>query len=91
MADIQWLDGGITAVPGILAAGVTAGIKPSGKKDLASAILVARAGGGGVHENRKGRAVLFSRDHVKGVRPGIVASPEAPTSAASRGSGTRVR
>ena len=33
--DIEWLDGGITAVPGILAGGVTAGIKPSGKKDLA--------------------------------------------------------
>src|SRR4030095_10874684 len=35
MSDIQWLEGGITAVPGILAAGITAGIKPSGKKDLA--------------------------------------------------------
>jgi len=32
---MQWIDGGITAVPGILAAGVIAGIKPSGKKDLA--------------------------------------------------------
>ena len=35
MTDMQWIDGGITAVPGILAAGITAGIKPSGKKDLA--------------------------------------------------------
>ena len=35
MADFQWLEGGITAVPGILASGVAAGIKPSGKKDLA--------------------------------------------------------
>jgi len=34
-AELQWLDGGITAVPGILAGGVVAGIKPSGKKDLA--------------------------------------------------------
>ena len=31
----EWLEGGITAVPGILAGGVVAGIKPSGKKDLA--------------------------------------------------------
>ena len=35
MADFQWLEGGITAVPGILASGIAAGIKPSGKKDLA--------------------------------------------------------
>ena len=33
--DVQWLAGGVTAVPGILAGGVAAGIKPSGKKDLA--------------------------------------------------------
>ena len=33
--EARWLDGGITAVPGILAGGVVAGIKPSGKKDLA--------------------------------------------------------
>jgi len=33
--EVQWLDGGVTAVPGILAGGVAAGIKPSGKKDLA--------------------------------------------------------
>ena len=35
MQDLQWLEGGITAVPGILASGLAAGIKPSGKKDLA--------------------------------------------------------
>ena len=33
--DIEWLDGGVTAVPGVLASGIAAGIKPSGKKDLA--------------------------------------------------------
>src|SRR4030095_5504242 len=35
LPEIEWLEGGITAVPGFLAGGVTAGIKPSGKKDLA--------------------------------------------------------
>ena len=34
-AEVEWLEGGVTAVPGILAGGVAAGIKPSGKKDLA--------------------------------------------------------
>ena len=32
MADLEWLEGGVTAVPGILAGGIAAGIKPSGKK-----------------------------------------------------------
>src|SRR5262249_37869102 len=32
--ELQWLDGGITAVPGILAGGVVAGVKPRGKKEL---------------------------------------------------------
>ena len=35
MGEMEWLEGGITAVPGILAGGVIAGIKASGKKDLA--------------------------------------------------------
>jgi N-acetyl-gamma-glutamyl-phosphate reductase len=35
LPEIEWLEGGITAVPGFLAGGVIAGIKPSGKKDLA--------------------------------------------------------
>ena len=36
MADMQWLDGGITAVPGILASGLAAGIKPSLQNSLIS-------------------------------------------------------
>ena len=34
-ADHEWIDGGITAVPGILAAGLHAGIKPAPARDLA--------------------------------------------------------
>ena len=68
MADIQWLDGGITAVPGILAAGVTAGIKPSGKKDLALIYSSSPARAAAVFTTNqvKGAPVLVSRDHVKG-------------------------
>jgi len=68
MADIQWLEGGITAVPGILAAGVTAGIKPSGKKDLALIYSSSPARAAAVFTTNqvKGAPVLVSRDHVKG-------------------------
>ena len=68
MADIQWLDGGITAVPGILAAGITAGIKPSGKKDLALIYSSSPARAAAVFTTNqvKGAPVLVSRDHVKG-------------------------
>ncbi len=68
MADIQWLEGGITAVPGILAAGVTAGIKPSGKKDIALIYSSSPARAAAVFTTNqiKGAPVLVSRDHVKG-------------------------
>ena len=96
-ADHEWLDGGITAVPGILAAGLRAGIKPSGKKDLALDLLARRP---------RARPRVFTTNQVKGA-PVLVshgararaASPRpswppaaAPTSApASRGSRTRAR
>ena len=66
--DIEWLDGGITAVPGILAGGVTAGIKPSGKKDLALiySSTPARVAAVFTSNQVKGAPVLVSREHVRG-------------------------
>src|SRR5437879_12060727 len=66
--DIEWLDGGITAVPGILAGGVTAGIKPSGKKDLALiySSTPARVAAVFTSNQVKGAPVLVSREHVLG-------------------------
>jgi glutamate N-acetyltransferase / amino-acid N-acetyltransferase len=68
MPEFQWLEGGITAVPGILAAGITAGIKPSGKKDLALIYSSSPARAAAVFTTNqvKGAPVLVSRDHVKG-------------------------
>jgi glutamate N-acetyltransferase / amino-acid N-acetyltransferase len=68
MPDFQWLEGGITAVPGILAAGITAGIKPSGKKDLALIYSSSPARAAAVFTTNqvKGAPVLVSQEHVKG-------------------------
>src|SRR5499433_2684549 len=77
MADVQWIEGGITAVPGILAAGVTAGVKPSGKKDLAliHSSTPARAAAVFTSNQVKGAPVLVSMDHVRGgVAQAILAS-----------------
>src|SRR5215468_5342688 len=67
MPEIQWLDGGITAVPGILASGVAAGIKPSGKKDLALiySSSPARAAAVFTRNQIKGAPVLVSQEHVR--------------------------
>jgi glutamate N-acetyltransferase/amino-acid N-acetyltransferase len=67
MADIQWLEGGITTVPGILASGVAAGIKPSGKKDLALIYSSAPARAAAVFTQNqvKGAPVLVSQEHVR--------------------------
>jgi glutamate N-acetyltransferase / amino-acid N-acetyltransferase len=67
-AELQWLDGGITAVPGILAGGVVAGIKPSGKKDLALiySSTPARAAAVFTSNQVKGAPVLVSSEHVRG-------------------------
>jgi glutamate N-acetyltransferase/amino-acid N-acetyltransferase len=66
MQELQWLDGGITAVPGILASGVAAGIKPSGKKDLAL-----------IYSSSPARsAAVFTRNQVKGA-PVIVSQEHA--------------
>jgi glutamate N-acetyltransferase/amino-acid N-acetyltransferase len=77
MADLQWLEGGITAVPGILASGVAAGIKPSGKRDLALiySSAPARAAALFTRNQVKGAPVLVSREHVRdGRAQAIVAS-----------------
>jgi len=66
--ELQWLDGGITAVPGILAGGVVAGIKPSGKKDLALiySSTPARAAAVFTSNQVKGAPVLVSSEYVRG-------------------------
>src|SRR5204863_9001249 len=74
---LQWLDGGITAVPGILAGGVVAGLKPSGTKDLALiySSTPARAAAVFTSNQVKGAPVLVSMDHVRsGVAQAILAS-----------------
>lgn len=77
MAELEWLDGGVTAVPGILAGGVAAGIKPSGKKDLALiySSTPARVAAVFTSNQVKGAPVLVSLDHARGgVAQAIVAS-----------------
>jgi glutamate N-acetyltransferase / amino-acid N-acetyltransferase len=68
MADLEWLDGGITAVPGFLASGVVAGIKPSGKKDLAliHSPTPARSAAVFTSNQVKGAPVLVSMEHARG-------------------------
>jgi len=67
MPDIQWLEGGITTVPGILSSGIAAGIKPSGKKDLALiySSVPARAAAVFTTNQVKGAPVLVSQEHVR--------------------------
>jgi glutamate N-acetyltransferase/amino-acid N-acetyltransferase len=77
MAEIEWLDGGLTAVPGILAGGVAAGIKPSGKKDLAliHSPTPARSAAVFTSNQVKGAPVLVSMEHARsGAAQAIVAS-----------------
>src|SRR5437870_3393398 len=75
--DIEWLDGGVSAVPGIQAGGVAAGIKPSGKKDLALIYSPTPARVAAVFTSNqvKGAPVLVSMEHARtGVAQAIVAS-----------------
>lgn len=68
MADLEWLEGGITAVPGILAAGIHGGIKASGKKDLALIYSSTPANVAAVFTTNKikGAPIQVSMEHVKG-------------------------
>jgi glutamate N-acetyltransferase / amino-acid N-acetyltransferase len=77
MAELEWLEGGITAVPGFLASGVVAGIKPSGKKDLALIHSPSPARSAAVFTSNqvKGAPVLVSIEHARsGAAQAIVAS-----------------
>jgi len=77
MAELEWLDGGITAVPGILAGGVAAGIKPGGKKDLALiySSTPARVAAVFTSNQVKGAAVVVSMEHARsGTAQAILAS-----------------
>src|SRR5205823_14470195 len=77
MPEIQWLDGGVTAVPGVLASGIAAGIKPSGKKDLALIYSSSQARAAAVFTQNqvKGAPVLVSQEHIRdGRAQAIVAS-----------------
>jgi glutamate N-acetyltransferase/amino-acid N-acetyltransferase len=76
-ADVEWLAGGVTAVPGFLAGGVAAGIKPSGKKDLALIHSPSPTRSAAVFTTNqvKGAPVLVSMEHARtGALQAIVAS-----------------
>jgi glutamate N-acetyltransferase/amino-acid N-acetyltransferase len=76
-AEFEWLDGGVTAVPGILAGGIAAGIKAGGKKDLALIYSPTSARAAAVFTSNqvKGAPVLVSMEHVRsGIAQAIVAS-----------------
>jgi glutamate N-acetyltransferase/amino-acid N-acetyltransferase len=77
MPEIEWLDGGVTAVPGILAGGVVAGIKPSGRKDLSLIYSSSPSRAAAVFTSNqvKGAPVQVSMDHVRnGVAQAILAN-----------------
>jgi glutamate N-acetyltransferase/amino-acid N-acetyltransferase len=76
-ADHEWIDGGITAVPGILAAGLHAGIKPGSARDLALVYSSTPATAGGVFTTNRivGAPVKVTRERLRGgVAQAIVAS-----------------
>lgn len=77
MAEMEWIEGGITAVPGILASGIHGGIKGSGKRDLALiySSVPARAAAVFTTNQVKGAPVLVSMEHIRGgVAQAILAS-----------------
>jgi glutamate N-acetyltransferase/amino-acid N-acetyltransferase len=76
-ADFEWVDGGITAVPGILAAGLHCGIKPTAARDLALIYSSTPATAAGVFTTNRvqGAPVKVSRERLRGgVAQAIVAS-----------------
>ncbi|MGH7321188.1 MAG: bifunctional glutamate N-acetyltransferase/amino-acid acetyltransferase ArgJ [Candidatus Rokuibacteriota bacterium] len=75
--DVEWLEGGITAVPGIFAAGLHCGIKPTPARDLALVYSSAPATAAGVFtvNQIQGAPVKLSRERLRGgVAQAIVAS-----------------
>jgi glutamate N-acetyltransferase/amino-acid N-acetyltransferase len=76
-SDLEWTDGGITAVPGILAAGVHAGIKATSARDLALVYSSTPATAAGVFTTNRiqGAPVKVTRERLRsGVAQAIVAS-----------------
>jgi glutamate N-acetyltransferase/amino-acid N-acetyltransferase len=75
--ELEWIDGGITAVPGILAAGLHAGIKAAPARDLALVYSSTPATAAGVFTTSRiqGAPVKVSRERLQGgVAQAIVAS-----------------
>lgn len=76
-ADLDWIEGGITAVPGILAAGLHCGIKSTSARDLALIYSSAPATAAGVFTTNRiqGAPVKVSQERLRsGVAQAIVAS-----------------
>lgn len=65
---IEWLEGGITAVPGIMASGIAGGIKPDGKRDMALIYSPAPAVAAGVFTTNavKSGSVKVTVEHISG-------------------------
>jgi len=77
MPEVEWLEGGVTAVPGILAAGIHGGIKAGAKRDLALVYSSVPAAAAAVFTTNRiqGAPIKVSREHLKGgVAQAIVAS-----------------
>jgi glutamate N-acetyltransferase/amino-acid N-acetyltransferase len=77
MAELEWIDGGITAVPGMLAAGLHCGIKPTHARDLALVYSSVPATVAGVFTTNRiqGAPVKVSQERVRaGMAQAIVAS-----------------
>ncbi|PYM66371.1 MAG: hypothetical protein DMD79_02870 [Candidatus Rokuibacteriota bacterium] len=75
--ELEWLEGGITAVPGILASGLHCGIKPGAARDLALVFSSTPATATGVFTTNRvvGAPVKVSRERLRaGVTQAIVAS-----------------
>ncbi len=73
----EWIEGGVTAVPGIFAAGLHCGIKPTPARDLALVYSSVPATAAGVFTTNRiqGAPVRLSRERLRaGVAQAIVAS-----------------
>lgn len=68
MLNIKWIkDGGVTSAQGFVAAGVSAGIKPSGKKDMALLVSAVKAQAAGTFTTNQVKAapVKLSMQNIK--------------------------
>jgi len=75
--ELEWLEGGITAVPGVFAAGLHCGIKPTSARDLALVYSSAPATAAGVFTTNRiqGAPVKLSRERLRGgIAQAILAS-----------------